>query len=178
MKYQVVSQPALTVLGIRRIFNRETGHLHIGSLWDEFFQWKDSITDSADSLVLEHKLAFNIGYEDCNDDKYGSENFLYMPAMVFDNSFDMLKLQSLKDKYSNLDIMIVSIPASSYAVFTHVGPVSGFYSSYCSILKFISEQNEFKVNGSYDFEYYDDRFKMDDPTSEIDLYFPISSCSR
>ena len=73
-----------------------------------------------------------------------------------------------------MDMVGKIVPANTYAVFTHKGPVSGLRNTYENIFGNWINQADVEVIPGFDFELYDDRFTSpDDPNSEIDIYIPI-----
>lgn len=71
----------------------------------------------------------------------------------------------------------ITIPARTYAVFTHRGKIFPNYlrPAYTSIYDAWVPGSGYETDGGFDLELYDDeRFKApDDPDSEIDIYVPV-----
>jgi AraC family transcriptional regulator len=84
-----------------------------------------------------------------------------------------LEVEDLND--IPLEMVGKVIPANTYAVFTHKGPVSGLRDTYAAIYGTWVKETDMTVIRGFDFELYDDRFTSpDDPGSEIDIYIPIT----
>ncbi len=102
------------------------------------------------------------GLECYNDDFFESGKFFYMPSVQVDSFDDLPVEMSLK-----------IIPPAKYAVFTHKGIPSTISETITAAYDKWIPESGYKVDRSYDFEYYDDRFKPDSNESEIDIYIPI-----
>lgn len=80
------------------------------------------------------------------------------------------------ERFDNLpeDIIAHIIPAQEYAVFTHKGDISNLRLSYSYIYFNWLEKSKYKMAEGNDFEYYDERFNLKNPSSsEMDIYIPI-----
>ena len=66
-----------------------------------------------------------------------------------------------------------TIPAGRYAVFTHVGPLDGLGHTMHYIFGTWASRSRFELRDAPDLEIYDERFKLGQPDSEVDLYIPI-----
>ncbi len=66
-----------------------------------------------------------------------------------------------------------TIPAGEYAVFTHKGVLSTFEHTMNYIYGSWLPKSGKKLRHAPDLEMYDERFKLDHPDSEIDVYIPI-----
>lgn len=80
------------------------------------------------------------------------------------------------DSTNDVDPMFVAreVPASRYAVFTHKGLLTNLHETYDFIFSKWMRECGFKINTELNFEWYDDRFRHDDPESEFDIYIPIA----
>lgn len=79
------------------------------------------------------------------------------------------------DSTADMDPMFVSrdVPPSKYAVFTHKGLLTNLMETYQYIFGVWAKKTDYKINELLNFEWYDDRFKDNDPSSEFDIYIPI-----
>ena len=66
-----------------------------------------------------------------------------------------------------------TIPANTYAVFTHVGSLAALGSTWISIYDKWLPESGYEPSGDPEFEYYDERFKDESDASELDIYIPI-----
>lgn len=81
---------------------------------------------------------------------------------------------------SNLDEIPVgmvgkTIPSNTYAVFTHIGPLTTLGATWTSIYDKWLPESGYKASGDPDFECYDERFKDMSEDSELDIYIPIKA---
>jgi len=73
-----------------------------------------------------------------------------------------------------LETFAKTIPASTYAVFTHRLADGGYTGANDRMDKWLNE-SDYKLAFPYSIQYFDDRFKGGDkPDSEIDFYIPIT----
>lgn len=79
------------------------------------------------------------------------------------------------DSTADMDPMFVSrdVPPSKYAVFTHKGLLNNLHETYDFIFSKWIKECGYEVGTALNFEWYDDRFKDNDPSSEFDIYIPI-----
>jgi AraC family transcriptional regulator len=68
-----------------------------------------------------------------------------------------------------------TIPGRAYAVFTHKGKLfPNLQQTYGYIYGTWVPRSGYELDGGFDFELYDERFRdVDDPESELDIYVPI-----
>jgi AraC family transcriptional regulator len=68
----------------------------------------------------------------------------------------------------------VALPAATYAVFTSKGGLENIPITFQHAYHEWLPSSGYEMAFPFDFEYYDQRFHHDDPsTSEVDLYIPI-----
>ena len=67
-----------------------------------------------------------------------------------------------------------TIPANKYALFNHKGSFNKFRLTYVYIYGSWFPKSGYKVSGSPDIEWYDNRFLgPDNDNSEVDIYIPL-----
>lgn len=66
-----------------------------------------------------------------------------------------------------------TIPAATYAVFTHIGSLENLNRTYEQIHQQWLPESGYERTDSYEFEYYGNRFDILSPASELDIYFPV-----
>jgi AraC family transcriptional regulator len=66
-----------------------------------------------------------------------------------------------------------TVPAGTYAVFTHRGHITGIGATTQRVWREWMPAAGLKPTGAPDFELYDERFCMDAPGSEVDIYVPV-----
>lgn len=147
----------IKLMGIS-IFTRDKRDIR--EVWEMFMRSYDKIpTRSVYSGICSYP---GFGLEYYNDDFFENGKFFYMPAVQVD-SFDIIPI----------DMSAKIITPSKYAVFTHKGIPSTISETITAAYEIWIPESGFKADRSYDFEYYDDRFKPDSEESEIDIYIPI-----
>lgn len=72
-----------------------------------------------------------------------------------------------------LDMVAKIIPASTYAVFTHTGPIDRLPETFQHGYRSWLPASPYESAAWFDLELYDDRFKSDAPDSEIDVCIPV-----
>jgi AraC family transcriptional regulator len=76
----------------------------------------------------------------------------------------------------------LTVPAGTYAVFTHYGPLfgeNGLNTSYEYIYGHWLPQSGYELSGAPELELYDERFDPNgSPQSEMDLYVPINAARK
>lgn len=132
----------------------------IKEAWRIFLKSVGKICNS--SVFSEACINPGFGLECYNDDFFESGKFFYMPSVQVD-SFD----------YLPVEMSLKIIPPAKYAVFTHKGIPSAISETITAAYEKWIPESGYKADRSYDFEFYDDRFKPDSEDSEIDIYIPI-----
>lgn len=147
----------IKMMGIS-IFTRDKREIR--EVWEMFMRsyWKIRERSVSSDVCLYP----GFGLEYYNDEFFESGKFFYMPAVQVD-SFDEIPIE----------MSAKIIPPSKYAVFTHKGFPSAISETITAAYELWIPESGYKADRSYDFEYYDDRFKTDSKESEIDIYIPI-----
>ena len=150
----VVERAAFHVIGVRERF--VPGKIErIPLLWDQFIRRADEI---ANQVPCVH-------YGVCIDDREGptsAPGFFYIAGVGV----------------TSLDVMPAgmagfTVPAGTYAVFTHKGPIADLHQTIAAIWREWLPASGLTTTGAPDFELYDERFKMQSPDSEVDVYVPV-----
>ncbi len=153
MEPKIVELGAFTVVGLR--YFGENKNQEVAQLWGEFNGKYNMVNHrKADSPFIGLCIM-----EPCTSDKF---EFEYVSGLMVDSTADM-----------NPSFVSRDVPASKYAVFTHKGPLTTLMGTYQYIFGDWASKTEYKVDEHLNFEWYDDRFKDNDPTSEFDIYVPI-----
>jgi len=71
-------------------------------------------------------------------------------------------------------LVAITVPAGRYAVFTHRGPISEIAKTVVAAWREWLPAAGLKPSGAPDFELYDERFRGEEPDSEVDLYIPVA----
>lgn len=153
MEPKIVELGAFTLVGLR--YFGENKNQEIPKLWGEF-NGKQNLIKSrkADSPYIGLCIM-----EPCTSDKF---EFEYVSGLMVDSTADMDPQFVARD-----------VSASKYAVFTHKGLLKNLMETYQYIFGVWAKKTDHKINELLNFEWYDDRFKDNDPSSEFDIYIPI-----
>lgn len=120
----------------------------IGQLWERFTPKSAAIRNVAD-----HGLAYGVCF---NDDRSVDPNFCYLACMEVTDLDDI-----------PVDMVGKTLPANTYAVFTHHGSLGGgsekLAATYRHIYGTWLPNSGYELAASYDFEAYDEDF---DPERE------------
>lgn len=152
MEPRIVEKGSFKLVGM--IYHGQNKSNEIGQLWTEFDRLLDQIP------YRQNKDSY---YGLCFGMEKGNPAFSYLAALPVDR-FDEVPL----------DMVAKTVPAQTYAVFTHRGPTSKILETYDYGYGTWLPASEYEPAASFDFEFYDDRFTgPDDPNSQIDIYIPI-----
>ena len=69
--------------------------------------------------------------------------------------------------------VVREIPAGTYAVFTHRGPISTLHETVRYIWGTWARRTSLVLRSAPDFELYGPRFRGESPDSELDIYIPV-----
>ncbi|MBN1503155.1 AraC family transcriptional regulator [Candidatus Woesearchaeota archaeon] len=113
-------------------------------------------------IQIKNKVNKDVAYGICIEDKKDPDDFIYVAGV---------EVESFKDIPKGM--IIKTIPASKYAIFTHKGIVDQIGKSWNYIFsEWLPKSGiELNKNGLY-FEYYDRRYR-EGASSETDIYIPI-----
>ncbi|MBP8081732.1 MAG: AraC family transcriptional regulator [Spirochaetes bacterium] len=140
------------------IFTRDKREIR--EVWEMFMRSSEKICRRS---IYSGKCSYpGFGLECYNEEFFESGKFFYMPAVQVDSFDDMPVEMSAK-----------IIPPAKYAVFTHKGIPSAISETITSAYEVWIPESGYKADRSYDFEFYDDRFKPDSKDSEIDIFIPV-----
>ncbi|NBI27527.1 GyrI-like domain-containing protein [Chengkuizengella marina] len=127
----------------------------IGQLWEQFMGSMPNI---------KNKTKANTTYGLCFDFDPQTNEYSYVSGVEIDDSNI-----SLPDK-----VVVKTIPASRYAVFTYKGDMNGVGDAFKYIYETWLPQSGEKPLDDYSFELYDERFLgPNDKNSETDIYIPL-----
>jgi len=150
VKAKIVKVEAFQAAGFAA--HKADGSTAFGRLWDRLLPVEASIP---------HRSERAVSYGLCYD--FDGERFSYMAGVKVDATDGLPEGMEAK-----------LVPAQTYAVFTHRGPVSGLQETYERIHESWLAENGLQFSEGIDFELYDDRFYgPTDERSELDLYIPI-----
>jgi AraC family transcriptional regulator len=149
MEPKIVSRPAFRVVGLK--YRGKNENNEIPRLWQAIGPRVREIKNIADDHV-----AYGIS---ANMDESTGE-FDYVAAFEVSTSEDIPE-----------GMVCFEVPGGKYAVFSTTLPKIGetFHSAYHSWLP----ESGYQAAGGPEFELYDERFDVQDSSSEFDLYIPV-----
>lgn len=151
MEPRIVKLDAMTLVGMVYFGDNQNGE--ISQLWVEFNPEVGQIP------AVEPDSAFGF----CFTDDRESPNFWYMASVAVRELSEIPPTMVAK-----------TVPAQTYAVFTHRGPVSNISATYAYAHNNWLPHSDYEIAAPFDFEYYDPRFRgPDNPESETDIYIPV-----
>jgi AraC family transcriptional regulator len=152
MQPRIVEMAPFSVVGM--IYFGENQKAEIGQLWTEF---------NLRIPAIAHRKPEPGAYGICFMDERANPNFWYLAGVAVEQLDDM-----------PLEMVGKRIPAHTYVVFTHRGPVATLSETYTAAYSNWLPSSGYELAAPLDFEHYDERFNLDDPAkSEVDIYIPI-----
>lgn len=153
MKPRVISKDQFMVIGTEYIGKNENGE--IPQMWGNDFMPRISEIED----VVNPKVFYGI----CTCmEAVKSGMFSYVACR---------EVGSL-DKIPN-KMVGKTIPAHTYAVFTHIGSLKNLGATWISIYNDWLPASGYEASDGLSFEYYDERFKDFSDTSELDIFIAI-----
>ncbi|HYG59373.1 MAG TPA: AraC family transcriptional regulator [Symbiobacteriaceae bacterium] len=151
MEPRIVEQGPFTLIGM--IYFGENQKGEIPQLWNDFIPRIDKIPDAQPGA----------SYGFCFMDDRSNPNFWYMASVPVAKIGDI-----------PAEMVAKTVPAHTYAVFTHRGALAGLGETYAVAYKTWLPASGYELAASFDFELYDRRFNpADEANSELDIYLPI-----
>lgn len=162
MKPNTTTLPALHLIGLETRFisaaSADSNNMEvIPALWDRFIARAGEITPAGPE---------GVSYGACRclppDEKQSDDEFLYLAGRP-----------ASEDAPVPAGMVRWSVPASTYAVFTHRGPISRIGETMTQIYGSALPRSGLVHSGGIDLERYDERFKGEHPQSELDILIPV-----
>ncbi len=151
MEPRIVDGEALTLVGM--IYFGENQNGEIPKLWGEFMPRVSRIP---------HRLK-GASYGFCFMDDRINPDFWYMACEAVERVTEV-----------PAEMVAKTVPAHTYAVFTHRGSTEALGETYHQAYKVWLPASGYELAASFDFELYDDRFNpSDEANSELDIYLPV-----
>ena len=133
----------------------------IPQLWQEFSPYISKIPNRVNPEQC-------FGLEVYTDSFMKTKQWHYMVAVEVDTLENIPIFASAK-----------TLPPNQYAVFTHKGLISSISQTFDYIYNTWLPKSDYEIAASYDFEFYDERFKEgQSEDSETDIYLPIQLKQR
>ncbi len=156
MKPRLVEKDKMLVVGM--VYYGENKKGEIGRLWGRFTPKSTAIRN-----VFDRRLTYGVCF---NDDHSLDPNFCYLAC---------LEVTDLEDIPA--DMVGKTLPANTYAVFTHHGSLGGgsekLAATYRHIYGTWLPGSGYELATSYDFEAYDEDFDPERESSKMDIYIPV-----
>ncbi|MBP6323058.1 MAG: GyrI-like domain-containing protein [Fusobacteriaceae bacterium] len=159
MEFKIVKRDEIKLIGLKEKIYMGSNTLTV--LWGKLLDRKHEIK--------------NLISENC----YGvAENFVFNPHL---SSLEETVSFEVRDFSFIPEGMVTKVlKPQTYLVFTHKGPLFTMKDGKCSLEKTYENiyfetlpKSGYRVDHAFNFEYYDERFKHEDPSSEFDIYIPI-----
>lgn len=151
MEPRIIERGPLTIVGLLYFGENQNGE--IPQLWGQF---------NPRVAEIPHRVP-DAGYGFCFTDHPQSANFWYLACVAVEQVTAI-----------PADMFARSVPAHTYAVFTHRGPVSALGETYAQAYKGWLPSAPYELAAHFDFELYDDRFNLkDEANSELEIYIPV-----
>lgn len=131
--------------------------LSFQDVWEEFFDVYDKSSHQDNSIF------YGITYTNSRTPADENTKYTYMvgtPTHIY-NSLP-------------LEMTIHTIARGEYAVFYHVGPISGIQATFDYIFKEWIPQSMYKSRNGEVFEYYDERFRDERYDSVLEIWVPVT----
>ena len=150
----IVELDEMTVVGVQTLFSMKCNLIPL--LWERFAPRMQEIKNASRKDV-----ALEVAYDMQGESE--EETFFVLAGLIVDSVGEIPEGMTYKH-----------IPAHEYAMFTHYGPISQIYDTYDRIYNKILPRSAYEVDDkACAIEWYDERFKMDSPDSEYDIYVPV-----
>lgn len=159
MEFKIVKRDEIKLIGLKEKIYMGSNTLTV--LWGKLLDRKHEIK--------------NLISENC----YGvAENFVFNPHL---SSLEETVSFEVRDFSFIPEGMVTKVlKPQTYLVFTHKGLLFAMENGKCSLEKTYENiyfetlpKSGYRVDHAFNFEYYDERFKHEDPSSEFDIYIPI-----
>ena len=154
MDAKILTKQAFQIIGMR--YFGENKNKEITQLWDVFLPRRESIKSRINPTI-----SYGICYP--VEGKNNDAAFEYIAAVEVSDLHDL-----------PAGMVGKTIPTQKYAVFTHKGSLDKILETYQAIYAVWQPKSGYELIKAPDFEYYDERFKPDNPeVSELDIHIPI-----
>lgn len=148
MEPRIVEMEAFNLVGM--IYFGENKNGEIPQLWTDF--------GSRIGRIPNRKSGSAYGF--CFMDDAGSPSFWYMAAVPVEQIAEI-----------PAEMVAKTVPAGTYAVFTHQGPIDALGETYARAYKTWLPASGYELAGSFDFEHYPPDYDRSNPVLEI--YLPV-----
>ena len=150
----IVELEEMTVVGVQTLFSMKCNLIPV--LWERFSPRMQEIKN-----VVRKDVALEVSYDMQGEAE--EETFFVLAGLIVNSVEEIPEGMTYKH-----------IPTQMYAMFTHYGPISQIYDTYDHIYNELLPRSAYEVDeAACTIEWYDERFKMESPDSEYDIYVPV-----
>ena len=155
MKPTIVRRPATSYVGMSGRFTPETMS-KVPALWGQFAPRMPTVPDRSESAVC---------YGLCLADPKGERG---APALEYTAAVAVRSLGAVPGGMVGVDV-----PATTYAVFTHDGPIQEIGRTWDAIHQSGLAAAKLTPAGGLEFERYDERWDPHTGRGPVDIYVPV-----
>lgn len=162
----ILKKPALTVVGLEAPFihalSPAANNLQvIGALWDTFTHRIREVGHRVGHAM------FGVLYDRPIEARTHPDELLYLAGVAVSNAEQVPE-----------GMIARTIPAGTFAVFIHRGPINKIAETAASIYRTWLPQSGYQHARTADVEMYDDRFCVDGEDSEMEYWIPVAPKAR
>ncbi len=137
--------------------------LHVSNIKEMIPMLWNQLRASAEQITKKKMPIQCIGLEFYPFDIKNTGYFYYMPSFIV-NDLSVIPA----------NMCAKTIAGGLHAVFTHKGSTETLGSTFDYIYQeWMPNNKEYEQSSNYDFEWYDERFKRLDPSSELEIWVPV-----
>ena len=157
----ITEKPELTVAGRRRAFIHglsadANNHTVIGPLWCQFLEEAESVPHRVGAAM------YGVITSEPEEERHHPDALQYLAGVAVD------AVEALPT-----GLMAQTIPAATFAVFTHVGPIANIEQMLREAYRVWLPESEYEHFGIADVEVYDHRFHGDSEDSEMEYWISV-----
>jgi AraC family transcriptional regulator len=157
----IVQKPALTVVGLEASFlhalsPQSTAAQVIGPLWDRFCHRAHEVPNRIGETM------YGIIYGRPENERAHPHELQYIAAVAVDSTGDIPQ-----------GMVHWTVPAGTFAVFTHRGPIADIAKTVTKIYRVWLPQSNYDHAEMADVELYDHRFHCDRDDSEMEYWISV-----
>jgi AraC family transcriptional regulator len=157
----ILEKPALTVIGMETSFlhalsSQATNLKEIGALWERFLHRARLVSNHLSTA------SYGIVYERPESQRSHPDELQYIAGVAVSSTAEV-----------PAGMVAYSVPAGTFAVFTHRGPIHRIGETMHTIYRVWLPQSAYRHAHTADVEVYDQRFHADSADSEMEYWVPV-----
>lgn len=157
----IAQKPEMTFVGLEASFHHalskdSTAAQVIGPLWDRFCSLSENVPQRSDSAM------YGVIYGRPASERRHPDELQYIAAVQVSSAARL-----------PAGMVARTIPAGTYAVFLHRGPIEGLAATVREIYRVWLPQSTYQHAEIADIELYDSRFHCEGPDSEMEYWISI-----